>query len=110
MKFLLDKDKYLNCNNHIIQPTGENIENGRVVFGCLNCGVRYDNEEEIKNDVLIFKNKGGKYMEDQNKSSISNNCPNCGSKEVIVQLHCPRCDLELYRCKKCNRVFETTYY
>ena len=51
MKFLRGKEKYIECKNHQIIPIGEELKSGKIIFGCLNCGVRFDSEEEIKKDI-----------------------------------------------------------
>lgn len=45
------------------------------------------------------------YQVDETPNTVPSYCPYCGSEELKLQLSCPRCELELWRCKGCNRPF-----
>lgn len=51
MKYLRGRERYEECNRHIIQLVGENLKTKELIFGCLNCGARYDSVEEIRKDI-----------------------------------------------------------
>ena len=64
MKYILGKEKYLKCKENTKNDTAfyrHRIEScealldkkgnvKKVIYGCISCGVRYDNDEEIKKD------------------------------------------------------------
>jgi transcription elongation factor Elf1 len=58
MKYLLGKEKAQSCNHHSVEPCELNIEANVITYGCTWCGLRYDNQEEIINDLTNRKLKG----------------------------------------------------